>query len=211
MKKGLLILCVLLLVFGCRKDQEIIPREENPLPSYIKSLLQPDTSNTYKGSYYIYASFTNNTTAETRMLHLDENNSCMAFRYDSSNEEAGLSEHTILFVSNSMGEHLEISFYYDLATDTAFRWCYADYFYGDAWEGIPGANVQYSSPASPGDGSRNYIYKGINGNESYFRITYLGNHCVNGIFHTTWKECCGEETTYEVTGDFCIPIFVIRF
>lgn len=207
MKTRWLIVFFLLLILGCRKDQEIYPREETALPSYIKTLLVPDTNNSYDGCFYIHASFTNTASSETRILKLDEQNAGMALRYDSSEKGAGFSEHTVMFVSSPAGERLEISFYYDLATDTAFRICCADYLYGDAWKGIAGANVQYCRPTSQSDGTRNYIYQGVNSEDSYFKITHLGNNCINGTFHTTWKECCGEETTYEVTGDFSIPVF----
>lgn len=210
MKKGLLIISLCLLIFGCRKDHDIPPKEET-LPSYIKKLLPTDTNNPYEGGYYILVSFTNNATAETKKLHLDENNSSMAFRYDSSDKEIGLSEQTVLFISDTIGERLEISFYYDLAQDTAFILCNADYLYGDVWKGTAGANVQYCKPVSQDDKSHYYIYRGENDGESYFRITHLENGCVNGTFHTIWKECCGEATTYDVTGDFCIPVFTIRF
>lgn len=211
MRTRWLIISLFLLIVGCRKDQEIFPKKEPVLPSYIKTLLVPDTNDTYDGCFYIHASFTNNVSSETRNLKFDEQNSSMALRYDSSEEGEGLSEHTVMFVSPPAGERLEISFYYDLATDTAFRICCADYFYGDAWKDIAGANILYCKPVSQSDGNRNYIYQGVNSEGSYFRITHLGNNCINGTFHTTWKECCGEETTYEVTGTFSIPSYKIRF
>lgn len=211
MKTRWLIVVLFFLIIGCRKDQEIFPKEEKPLPSYIKTLLQPDASNSYDGCFYIHASFTNNASNETSELRLDEQNSSMAIRYDSSEKGTGLSEYTVMFVSSPAGERLEISFYYDLATDTAFRLCYADYFYGDTWKGNAGANVQYCKPVNQGNEIRNYIYQGVNERDSYFKITHLGNNCINGAFHTTWKECCGEETTYEVTGDFSMPSYKISF
>lgn len=205
----LLIVFLFLVIFGCRKDQEIFPGE--PLPSYIKSLLLPDPNDSYEGCFYIYVSFTNNSTSETRKLNFDEHNASMALRYDSSEKGNGPSEQTVMFVGFPAGEGLEISFYYDLATDTAFRICYADYLYGDAWKGKAGANIQYCKPVSQSDGIRNYIYQGVNAEDSYFKITHLGNSCINGTFHTTWKECCGEETIYEVTGTFSIPGYQIPF
>lgn len=200
-----------LLIFGCRKDHDIPPKEEETLPSYIKTLIQPDTNEPFEERFYIYVSFTNLVTSEIHTLNFDENNSSMAVRYDSWDKGQGLSEQTVMFISSSLREQLEVSFYYDLALDTAFMFCYADYLYGDAWKGTAGANVQYCKPVSRDDGSRYYIYRGVEGKDSYFRITHLGNGCINGIFHTTWKECCGEESTYDVTGDFCIPVFNIRY
>lgn len=207
MKTRWLIISLLLLIFGCRKDQEIYPKQEEPLPSYIKTLLLPDTSDSYEGSFYINVAFTNNVSSETRSLKFDEQNSTMAIRYDSSEKGEGLSEHTVMFISPPAGERLEISFYYDLAIDTTFRICCADYLYGDAWKGKAGANVQYYKPVSQNDRIQNYIYQGVNTGDSYFKITHPGNNCINGTFHTTWKECCGDETTYDVTGDFSIPAF----
>ena len=207
MKTRWLIVSLFLLILGCRKEREILPKEEKALPPYIKTLLLPDTNDSYEGSFYIYVVFTNNASSETRSLKFDEQNASMAFRYDSSDKGTGLSEHTIMFVSAPAGERLEISFYYDLATDTAFRICCADYLYGDAWKDKAGANVQYCKPVSQSDGMRNYIYQGVNTEDSYFKITYLGDSHINGTFHAIWKECCGEETTYEVTGDFSIPDF----
>jgi hypothetical protein len=49
------------------------------------------------------------------------------------------------------------------------------------------------------------MYLGTNTSKSYFEIRYIGNSRLNGIFHTTWKECCGEKSTFDVFGDFSIP------
>jgi hypothetical protein len=204
MKNRLLILLMLLFVFGCRKDQELFPKEEKPLPSYIKKLLPPDRGVPYTGFYFIEASFKNNTTSETKTLRFNASNTSMSFRYDSSVSGSGVSEYTVMFI-NSEGKHLEISFCYDLAADTTFRWCCADYLYGDPGTGIPGANVQYAVPCN-NDEKKVYIYQGVDSEDSSFKITYLGNGRANGTFHTTWKECSGEETTYDVSGDFSIPL-----
>lgn len=195
-----------LLILGCRKDQEIFPKQEKPLPSYIKNLLQPDNERPYTGLYYIEARFINNETLASDTLHFNAYNASMAFRYDSPDKRSGISEHTVMFVG-SAGEHLEISFYYDPGTDTTFYVCCADYFYADAWRNLPGANVQYSKPSNDGNGSRVYAYQGFNSDDSCFKIMNVEMGHVNGVFHTTWKECCGEPTTYDVTGSFSIPTF----
>jgi len=207
MRKEYFILFLSLFIFGCKDDQPDIPHEEVQLPPYIKTLIEPDTIPPYQGNYYIYVSFTNTATAERKEMTFDEHNSAMAIRYDCSTQATGLSEYTVLFIGSPQREQLEVSFFYDLATDTAFHVYYADYYYGDPWKAVAGANVLYYMPVNADIDSPRYIYQGTDTENSYFRITYHGKGRVNGTFLTTWKECCGEETTYKVMGAFSMPLF----
>lgn len=203
MKKVLVVLLTLLF-FAC-EDQQEPAKEENPLPSYIKSLIDAKADAPYQGSYYVHARFTNMLTGEDKELLFTEASSGMALRYDCVDTGEDLSEHTVLFISPEGGEQLEVSFYYNPSVDTTFWLCTADYRYADPWKSIAGANIQYLRPTGELNSSAKYLYLGSDSEDSYFRILYIGDSRINGEFSTTWHECCGEQTTYQVTGDFSVP------
>ena len=53
MKINIYVLSFLVLIFSCNKDEN----ESVPLEPYIKNLISPDTTNPYKGNYYIHVDF----------------------------------------------------------------------------------------------------------------------------------------------------------
>ncbi|HET6556376.1 MAG TPA: hypothetical protein VFG54_03620 [Prolixibacteraceae bacterium] len=199
-----LVVLLMLLFFAC-EDQQEPPKKEKPLPSYIKSLVTAKTDEPYDGSYYIHARFTNMLTGENKEITFSEANSSMALRYDCVETGGDLSEHTVLFIHPEWGEQLEVSFYYNPSVDTTFQLCYADYLYANPWESIAGANIQYLRPVGDINASAKYLYLGSDCEGSYFRIIYIGDSRINGEFSTVWHECCGEQSSYQVTGDFSVP------
>ena len=197
---------MLLLIFGC-KDDECDSRggDNNSLEPYIKNLILPDTKLPYIGSYYIHVNFKIFGTSEIEELTFSEESQNMSVRYYPSDSGLGMSIQGVNFSDSETSENLEISFYFNTNIDTTFNICYANYYFADPWRNEAGANIMYFKPVSDTDPSRKYMYLGINSSEYYFEITYIGNNRINGVFHTKWKECCGESITYDIYGDFSIP------
>lgn len=206
MKKNLLILSLIFLLFGCKKDENepIVPVNIS-LEPYIKNLILPDTKTPYNGSFYIHVGFRNLSTSEKKELTFSAMDQNMTPWYYPSENGLGMSVQGVIFSNSETSEQLEISFHFNTNIDTTFNMCYADYFFSDPWRHIAGANIHYFTPVNNSDPSTKYMYLGTNSPKSYFKITYIGNNRLNGIFHTTWKECCGGGNTYDVSGDFSIP------
>lgn len=206
MKKIIFLLSLILLTFSCTKDEnEPIVTENISLEPYIKDLILPDTKNPYNGSYYIHVNFTNLGTSANKELTFTSNDQNMSAWYNPSNSGLGMSIQGVHFGDSNTSEELEISFYFNTNVDTTFNICYANYFFSDPWRNVAGANIHYFKPVSSSDPNTKYMYLGTNTSKSYFEIRYIGNNRINGIFHTTWKECCGERSTFDVFGDFSIP------
>ncbi len=55
------------------------------------------------------------------------------------------------------------------------------------------------------ENNAHFLFLGIDNGTSYFKITYIGDNRIDGIFKTSWVECCGDKTAYDVHGDFSIP------
>ena len=206
MKKIIFLLSLILLTFSCTKDEnEPIVTENISLEPYIKNLILPDTKKPYNGSYNIHVNFTNLGTSANKELTFSSNDQNMSVWYNPSNSGLDMSIQGVHFGDSNTSEELEISFYFNTNVDTTFNICYANYFFSDPWRNVAGANIHYFKPVSSSDPNTKYMYLGTNTSKSYFEIRYIGNSRLNGIFHTTWKECCGEKSTFDVFGDFSIP------
>ncbi|HLN75017.1 MAG: hypothetical protein ACM3O8_03870 [Methylococcaceae bacterium] len=206
MKKYLLIVCLVIMIFGCNKDEnEPVAPETVVLEPYIKNLILPDTKPPYSGSYYIHVDFSNLNTSEKKELTFSEMNQNMTSWYNPSDVGLGMSIQGVIFSDAATSEELEIAFYFNTNVDSTFNMCYANYFFSDPWRHVAGANIHYFIPVNTSDSTTKNMYLGTNTSESYFEITYIGNNRLNGTFHTTWKECCGGTGRYDVSGDFSIP------
>lgn len=206
MKKNLLIVSLIFMIFGCNKDEnETIVPDTVALEPYIKNLILPDTKPPYSGSFYVHVHFKDLRTLEEKELTFSEMNQNMSTWYNPSDVGLGMSIQGVIFSDSQTSEELEVSFYFKNKSDSTFNMCYANYFFADPWRHVAGANIQYFTPVNNSNLTTKYMYLGTNTAQSYFEITYIGNNRLNGIFHTTWKECCGGKNTYDVSGDFSIP------
>jgi len=197
-----LLLFALIIVSGCKKDELDDPIDERKEP-YIKSFIQPDTLNTYKGTYYIHIDFNNPQSSELKELTLSG-------KYPNwsgiSETGLGMSGQGISFRDSKTNVSLEIYFHFNTNEDTTFNIRYADYYFSDPWNNVAGANINYLTPVNnTPTNSQYYLYLGTNTPASYFKITYIANNRINGVFSTLMKECCGGIKTYNVTGDFSVP------
>jgi hypothetical protein len=206
MKKILFVLTLILLIFSCNKDEnEPIVTEDFTLEPYIKNLILPDTKTPYSGSYYIHVNFTNKGTSANRELTFSPGGQNMSIWYNPSQSGLGMSVQGVHFRDSESSEELQITFHFNTKQDTTFNICYANYYYSDPWRNIAGANIDFLRPVGSSNPYSFFMYLGTNSPGSYFEIRYIGDHRINGVFRTIWQECCGERSTFDVTGDFSIP------
>lgn len=205
MKRTIYILSMLLLLFGCNKDEN---KPESPgedsLEPYIVSLIPKDTKPPYTESYYIHVNYTDLATAENRQLTLSGYPK-MTVWYSPSGSGVVMAIQSVRFSDPATSEDLSISFDFNLNKDTTFNVCYANYFFSDPEKNVAGANIHFNKPVKNADPATYNMYLGINTATAYFKITYIGNNRLNGVFRTTWKEFSTRKSTFEVSGDFSIP------
>lgn len=205
MNRNILILSLLLLLFGCHKDEnKPADPNSNGSESYIENLILPDPNPPYDGSYYIHVNFTDQVTAENKQLTI-KTYPKMTVWYSPSETGVVMAIQMVRFTDIQTSEDLAISFDFNLNKDTTFNVCYANYYFSDPWKNVAGANIHYDKPIEHSDPSTDDIYLGTNSPTAYFKINYIGNNRLNGIFHTTWKEFSGGKSTYDVIGEFSIP------
>jgi hypothetical protein len=206
MKEIMFILSLSFLIFSCKKaENNPIVSDKDSLETYMKNLIVPDTKPPYTGSYYVQVDFTNLTTSENKKLTFSETYQNMSLWSNPVESGLGMSVQGAIFRDSKTTEQLQISFYFVNSLDSIFKIRYANYFFSDPWNRGAGANIIYMRPVSDSDPSTFNLYLGTNSSDGYFEITYIGDNRLNGIFHTTWKECCGGNMTFDVHGDFSIP------
>jgi hypothetical protein len=206
MKRTIFILLVSLLIWGCKKPaDDTNENQNNALEPYMRGLLEPDTLIVYKGSYYIHAEFKNLETLENKQLTYSADNQTISAWYSPIEAGLGMSYQGAYLSDSLTHQALEISFFFNTETDTAFKIEYASYIYSDPWRNVAGANVMYYTPVEISDPETYYLFVGSNSSKCYFNITYISKDRVNGIFHTKWDEITGGQSSYDVYGDFSIP------
>lgn len=202
-----LLLFIMILLCGCEKV-EIQPEEPqmSALEPYIRHLILPDTRQPYLGSYYIQVKAVHKDPAFNKEILFSQVEQDMSVWHTPSDGGLGMSIQGVDFRDKETTESLEITFYFNTKADSTFNICYANYFFSNPWQNIAGANIHHFTPVNKLPGNYQfYQYLGTNSPNAFFKITYLGNNRINGTFQTTWKECCGGTTTYDVEGDFSIP------
>jgi hypothetical protein len=202
MRKTIYVLPILILLICCKKEED---QSKVFLKPYIANLISTDTLHPYDGRYYIHMDLKNNRTSEKRNFTFSETEQNMTAWYGPTESGLGMSIQGAIFYDTETSEELEISFYFNTYSDTAFYFCLANYRFADPWNNVAGANIHYFKPVNNSDPSTKYMYLGTNSPNCYFDLTYIGKKRLNGIFHTTMKECCGGTNTYDVCGDFSIP------
>ena len=205
MKRKWLVISLIFFGFGCTRDKdETIVSDKVTLDPYIKTLILPDAKKPSERINYIHVNFKRSGTSETKELTFSQEKQNMSVWSKRTYAGLGMFIQGVHFRDQNTNESLEISFY-SRKTDTTFNICYADYFFADPWNNFAGANIFYQKPVNDTDPNTYNLYLGTNSNAYFFKITYIGNNRLNGIFHTQWKECCGDKITYDVFGDFSIP------
>ncbi len=205
MRKIIFPLSLLVLLICCRKEETKEDPSDLLLQPYIVNLITPDTLHPYNGGYYIHVDLKNNTNPEQLNFVFTEFEQNMTAWYGPYDAGLGMSVQGAIFRDEETSQELEISFHFNNSSDTAFYFCFANYRFSDPWNNVAGANIHYFKPVSDSDPGKMYMFLGSNSPACYFELTYIGNNRLNGIFHSTMKECCGGTTTYEVYGDFSIP------
>ncbi len=208
MKINIYVLSFLILLLSCNKDEN----ESVPLEPYIKNLIPPDTTNPYKGNYYIHVDFKELGRPENKEMTFSQTDQNMTSWMGPADVGFDMIYQGVIFLDLKTSEKLGISFYFNSIVDTTFIFYYANYVFANPWNRVAGANVEYFKPVNDSDLSTQYMYLGSNTSESFFEITYIGNDRLNGVFSTTWEECCvSSAATYYISGDFSIPYFRKNF
>jgi hypothetical protein len=205
MKRNIYVLSFLILLFGCDKVEMVsIPKK-----TYIKNFISPDTSNPYEANYYIHVNYKELGLPENKEMTFSQTNQAMTSWLGPIDVGFDMIYQGVRFTDLITTEHLGISFYFNSKVDTTFVFCYANYRFANPYNRMAGANVEYWRP--PRDSVLSaYLYEflGINTSDSFFEITYIGNDRLNGVFRTTWEECCvSSAATYYISGDFSIPYY----
>ena len=204
MMKTILILLVVLLFTSCNKKDEELVNNTPPPKGYMKKMIEPDTLNIYQGEYYIRADFKKNGLSESKELVFTETTQNMTVWWYPSQPSLGMSSQGVNFSDSETDEDLSVMFYFNIATDTLFTLAYADYWWADPWRNKAGMNIEHYVPVPRKEST--YLYLGGSSTDSYCQISYIGSDRINGSFHTTWRECCGGLETFDVYGDFSIPL-----
>ena len=68
MKKYLLVLSIIFLIFSCSKDADETIGTGSPSEPYIKNLILPDTKPPYTGSFYIHVVFKDESPTEKKEI-----------------------------------------------------------------------------------------------------------------------------------------------
>ncbi|HYQ58064.1 MAG TPA: hypothetical protein VEP89_12045 [Draconibacterium sp.] len=203
MRTIIFILLILLFASCNKKDEE--PVNEKPPPKvYMKEMIEPDTSNIYQGEYYIRADFKETASSESKELVFAETTQNMWMWWSPSQPSLGMSSQGVNFSDSETDERLSVMFYFNIETDTLFTLAYADYQWANPWRNKAGMNIEYMVPVPYH--SSTYLYMGGYSSDNYCQISYIGSDRINGSFHTTWCECCGGSKTFDVYGDFSIPL-----
>lgn len=208
MNRNIYILSFLILLLSCNKDEN----ESVPLEPYIKNLISPDTTNPYKGDYYIHVNYKELGRPENKEMTFSQTNQAMTSWMGPAEVGFDMIYQGVRFMDLKTSESLGISFYFNSKVDTTFVFCYANYVFANPWNRMAGANVEYSRPPRDSVLSFHYMFLGINTSESFFEITHIGNDRLNGVFRTTWEECCvSSAPSYYISGDFSIPYYRKKF
>ncbi|MEZ5105256.1 MAG: hypothetical protein R2757_21450 [Draconibacterium sp.] len=197
-------LLLILLFASCNKTDEESIIDKLPPKVYMKEIIEPDTLNIYQGEYYIRVNFKENGSSESKELVLTETTQNMTVWWHPSQPSLGMSSQGVNFSDSETDEDLSVMFYFNIETDTLFTLAYADYRWADPWRNKAGMNIEYYTPVP--DNPSTYRYMGENSSDSYCQISYIGSDRINGSFQTTWHECCGGSKTFDVYGDFSIPL-----
>ncbi len=210
--KTLFFILIILLFASCNKKDKEAPYVELPPKDYMKKMIVPDTLNPYKGEYYIRADFKLNGSSESKELKFTETTQNMTVWNNPSQPNLGMSAQGMILSDSETHEKLYVHFYFNTSSDTAFTLAYADYWFANPWRNIAGMNIEYSVPVPYQTDETNfaYLYLGENTADSYCNLTYIGNDRINGSFHASWTECCGGPGTYDVYGDFSIPLINVK-
>lgn len=203
--KLLWLFLVVSFIASCNKDADETIVSGSPSEPYIKNLILPDTKPPYTGSFYIHVVFKDESPTEKKEITFSKENQNMSVWYNPADAGLGMSVQGAHFNDSKTDESLEISFYFNTKTDTTFNICYANYFFSDPWRNVAGANIHYFIPVGISNPGSQYMYLGTSSPYCYFKITYIGYNRINGKFSTSFKECCGGNNTYDVSGDFSIP------
>lgn len=208
MNRNIYILSFLILLLSCNKNEN----ESVLLEPYIKNLTSPDTINPYKGNYYIHVNYKELGHPENKEITFSQTDQGMTSWMGPADVGFDMIYQGVKFMDLTSSETLGISFYFYSVVDTAFVFCYANYVFANPWNRVAGANVEYSKPVNESNLSTQYMFLGSSTSDSFFEITYIGNDRLNGVFRTTWEECCvSSAPSYYISGDFSIPYYRKKF
>ncbi len=199
-QKSAVILFILIVPFiifsACQKDSQnkeddlLIQKTEPYILSLLDSVDQCDTD------YFISLVF------DDRELYYEFSESTISMVQSSSSGFGDMIGKGYSFRNNTTDESIEIMFYVPEVTPV-FTFQTAAYRFGNPWNSVSGANVEFFSPT---DEPSTYLrYLGTTGEGFYFQITCLNDNIISGQFRTELVECCGGSITYNVEGEFSIP------
>ena len=104
--------------------------------------------------------------------------------------------------NSTTNEELNVIFYAP-EHKPVFTFEHANYRYGNPWESVSGANVEFYTPTGVPHTFYRYLGSGIT--TVSFHITWFDEHRICGEFYARWVECCGYDSAFWVEGEFCIP------
>jgi hypothetical protein len=189
----LLIGVLLSLNIGCQKETII---EKPPLmpERYILSLIDPVEPVT--SDYFVKIEF-----PDLELFYAMEDANIKLIPHSSSGF-GNIVGRGVSFKNLDSNDDLVVMFYLP-ETDSAFNFQFAKYRFGNPWDGLSGANIEYYTPTAQ---PHTYdMYLGTNHSDSYFWITWYDENRICGEFQTELVDCCGGEQSFWVKGAFSIP------
>ena len=183
---------IIIIGTSCTKETSNVPKNKIK-EHYILSLeepIEPDDS-----VYYIRIQFDNSELYYT----LADSNISLQNASSSGLNTIGKGQG---FRNELTEEKIQIMFY-ALEENPPFSIRHAIYRFGNPWENLSGANVEYYT--ATGEPYTYFLHMGTNDENTYFRITYYDDDRICGEFYTKLVECCGGPFAYWVNGDFMIP------
>jgi hypothetical protein len=190
---------LIVLNIGCSKETDF-KKDWEAAATYILSPV--DSIEPTRSDYFVRMEFPNSE------LYYSTNDSNVKLLQSYSSGYGNMIGRGYAFVRNMAQarggqDEISIMFYIHEGGDP-FVFQHANYQYGNPWNSVPGANVEYSTPADRP--SSFYLYLGTNTENAYFEITWYDQNRICGQFQTQLVGCCGSEETFWVKGEFSIPM-----
>jgi|GEM_PF-1900150 len=211
MKTKILILLPLILLAGCSKINHLVMTKKTQTPYYIDKYVSSDTTNAYKGEYYIHVKYKglattpfNCDSCEIRFTQTKHEMQQWYYPTDVG-DSISLSREGTRFINLKTKQMLGVFFYMDRTYSSKFQITYADYCFSNVDWSSAGANIVYAKKSFDNQSFDDEFkeYFGTDSPESYFVVTYIGDNRINGYFKTRW--ITGTSLSYSVQGDFSIP------
>ncbi len=211
MKTKILILLSLILFAGCSKINHMVMANKSQAPYYIDKYVSPDTTNAYKGEYYIHVKYNGLATApfnrdSGEITFKQTKHEMQQWYYPIAiGDSISLSREGTRFIDLKTKQRLGVFFYTDRTYSSKFQITYADYCFSNVDWSSAGANIVYAKKVVDNQSiDTGYDeYTGTDSPDSYFVVTYIGEDRINGYFKTRW--ITGTSLSYNVQGDFSIP------